>query len=456
VKRLCALALLFSVGGCAYYNGLYNANRLVGEARKAEREGRGGVARSMWNQVVIKTDTVLARYPRSAYRDDALFLKGLALSSLGSCPSAIEPLQEVVDSSPDPTLVDRGRLQLGRCMLALGRNDSALIYLTPLSRSESEQRDEALLLRGRALHRLGSSVAARTDLEATRADSAGFDLALVLLALRDPQGASRALEPQLRRRYDEGPWLRVLDTLGFQDPDAASQLAQVLVERRDLTRGQRARLLVADGLRFELTDTQTAIARYDVARRLAGDSIESRIALVRRVLVELTLTADTLDIPRIAAELRSASVGGGAPERLAVGPLGALDAFLSDTGRGPIADLNRFVVAERLRDAAGARRVAATLFAGIAREFPGSVIAPKALIAAADADASTGGELVTLLQARHPEPPHTLALMGMPTARYALVEDSLLGLLDQSALRRRELEGDRSLGDEEDSVEFIN
>ena len=70
-----ALGLL---AGCAYYNGLYNANRLVKAAEKAEREGRVGEARSFWAQAAVKAESVVARYPESKYRDDALLLRGRA------------------------------------------------------------------------------------------------------------------------------------------------------------------------------------------------------------------------------------------------------------------------------------------------------------------------------------------------------------------------------------------
>ena len=40
VRRAPFLLILATIGiGCAYYNGLYNANQLASEARKAEREG---------------------------------------------------------------------------------------------------------------------------------------------------------------------------------------------------------------------------------------------------------------------------------------------------------------------------------------------------------------------------------------------------------------------------------
>ncbi len=51
--------------GCVYYNGLYNANQLAGEARKAEREGRRGEAQSLWAQAAVKAESVATRYPDS-------------------------------------------------------------------------------------------------------------------------------------------------------------------------------------------------------------------------------------------------------------------------------------------------------------------------------------------------------------------------------------------------------
>jgi len=81
--------VLFTVAiGCAYYNGLYNANRLADEARKAEREGRRSEAQSLWAQVAVKAESVATRYPDSRYRDDALLMQGHALKEIGECLDA--------------------------------------------------------------------------------------------------------------------------------------------------------------------------------------------------------------------------------------------------------------------------------------------------------------------------------------------------------------------------------
>ena len=96
--------LLVGVTACAYYNGLYNANRLVGEAEKAQREGRSGEARSLWSQAAVKAESVATRYPKSKWRDDALYLWGQGLMEAGECRRAENPLALAVDSSPDPKL----------------------------------------------------------------------------------------------------------------------------------------------------------------------------------------------------------------------------------------------------------------------------------------------------------------------------------------------------------------
>ena len=78
--RPALILLAGAVAACAYYNGLYNANQLAAEARRAEAEGRRGEARSLWLQAAVKAESVIVRFPESDRRDDALLMRGLALS----------------------------------------------------------------------------------------------------------------------------------------------------------------------------------------------------------------------------------------------------------------------------------------------------------------------------------------------------------------------------------------
>src|SRR5215204_4426183 len=89
---LLATFLAGLLSGCVYYNGMYNANRLAGSARKAEREGRTFEANNLWGQVATKAESVVVRHPTSKYADEAGVLRGVALARLGHCEEALGPL----------------------------------------------------------------------------------------------------------------------------------------------------------------------------------------------------------------------------------------------------------------------------------------------------------------------------------------------------------------------------
>ncbi len=95
-----------TICGCAYFNGLYNANQLAKDAIRAEREGRVGEARSLWSQAAVKAESVAVRYTESRYFDDALLLQGRALRAAGQCEPAIAPLQLAIQTSADKDLLE--------------------------------------------------------------------------------------------------------------------------------------------------------------------------------------------------------------------------------------------------------------------------------------------------------------------------------------------------------------
>ena len=79
------------LGGCVYYNGMYNANRLANSARKAEREGRTFEANNLWGQVATKAESVVVRHPKASTPKRPRFCEGLALARLGQCEQALGP-----------------------------------------------------------------------------------------------------------------------------------------------------------------------------------------------------------------------------------------------------------------------------------------------------------------------------------------------------------------------------
>ena len=79
------------LGGCVYYNGMYNTKRLAGSARRAERDGRTFEANNLWGQVITRAESLVARHPDSKYVDEALVLKGVALSAAQTVPCRALP-----------------------------------------------------------------------------------------------------------------------------------------------------------------------------------------------------------------------------------------------------------------------------------------------------------------------------------------------------------------------------
>ena len=56
-RALSAFLMAALLGGCVYYNGMYNTKRLAGSARRAERDGRTFEATNLWGQVVTRAES---------------------------------------------------------------------------------------------------------------------------------------------------------------------------------------------------------------------------------------------------------------------------------------------------------------------------------------------------------------------------------------------------------------
>lgn len=433
-----ATALVLLGAGCAYYNGLYNANRLANDARRAEREGRTGEARSLWSQAAIKAESVAVRFPHSKYRDDALLLQGTALFNINACSQAVSPLTVAADSSSDAVISVQSRLLLARCRLTMFEPDSARLTLDPLvAEADSADRREALLLRGQASLALGDDSAARRDLEESAHPLAVFPLAVVLVRQHEPDRAADVLATATAWPYDEDRWLVTLDTLGLERVERASQLVSSLLERPELGPGARARLLVGDGERWQSAGKPgRASGRFRAAVELVPDSVEGRLARAHLMVAAIRRSPDLDHLPGLLDTLRAATERGGAPAMVAgrfVTILGrAVEAMSRDT-----ADLALFVAAEDVRDTLGIRPLAAALFGRVAQAYPRSVIAPKALLAAAVLQPDRRRELLEQVRREYPRSVYVRALSGDAGPEYRAIEDSLLQLLPAVTGRRR-------------------
>jgi len=443
-RALTALLLAAPVAaGCAYYNGLYNANHLADEARRAEREGRTSEARSLWSRAAVKAESVATRFQKSRYRDDALVLQGLALSRLGSCTAAVTPLRTAADSSPDGALQVQAALLLGQCWLALQAPDSALAALGSVGDSAApDHRREALLLRGEARLRLGDAEGALTDLTASGAATAVFSRAVALTVLDRPDEAAELLASVVDSPYVETGWLAALDSLGRQAPEAASQLVDRLTAGDRLGAGGRARLLLADGERWQRAGAQErAVSRF-TAVATVPDSVEGLVARVHLAIRAARVADSETAIGTLLDSLQAATRAGGPALQTSGRFLSVLSRALDAVGDSGT-PMQLFLAAEDTRDSLAAPRLAAALFAAVERRHPQSVVAPKALLALVDLRPEDTDSLVARLETLYPESVYTLALHGAAGDRYRVVEDSLLRVGWEQRSRGSPASGDR-------------
>lgn len=427
MRRALALILLLATTGCAYYNGLYNARGLVRRAESAARDGKDSAAVAAWREAAAKADTVVARYPRSRWTDDALLLSGTSSALAGECAHGLARLgQWELHPGADARQRVRASIARGACLVRRGEFARALDTLSPLVGS----RDETLA-------RIAAAWAARAALAAGRGDSV---VALASRAQSDPLDAElataalssnrRALaERILRQRATE--WrslgathipLEMLARLSRAAADSIVQRAQV----GRASRVERARLSVLAGSWAERDgDAQVARRHYERAVRMSADT-----ALVTEVATRLGLldvrTARTLDE---AQTLLDRARG----KATATSGLARVDSALRLATRLANADdttsASLFLAAEVARDAVGAMPLARALFLRAARQRPTSSLAPKALLAAAALSPDSARVWRAQVLAQYADSPYAHALEGKPVPSAALEpEERLLRL----------------------------
>ncbi len=418
-------------GGCAYFNGMYNAYHYQSLALASERAGRAAEARERWEEAAIHAESLATRHPDSRWMDAALLVRGRALVHLEYWADAVPVLQEASRHARSDEQRDEALALLGQAELGLGQPRQACAALdTAVASRSAEVRGEALLYRGRALLALGETDSALADLSASRLPLARFDLARAELAARDTAAAG-ALYDSLtgERPYRESEWRAGLDSLAAAGATTrAAGLVDALVRREDLSSGMRARLLIDDaGRRLGAGDSAAAAARFGEAESEARDSAEGRTATV--ALARLAI-ADADDDSVLAVENRRMArlqAEGGAAGMEAQALLRLLRLVDDDAAAPTAPDAHWFQRAELLRDSLKAVRLAAVDFAAMAARFPDSPWTPKGLMAAIWAGHPGADSLRTLLEQRYAHSPYTLAALGdtASAAAFERLEDSL-------------------------------
>ncbi len=431
MRRALGLTLMAALlGGCVYYNGMYNTKRLAGSARKAERDGRAFEANNLWGQVITRAESLVARHPDSKYVDEALVFKGVALARLNQCEAAVAPLGRVSLLPADTEVAEEGSLALGRCQLELGEPGVAEILFSRVGDSDDPvRRRDARLLRARALRLSGRQEEAVAALEGSPDPRAPNERLLALAGARHRDAALALADSMLAAGDSTARWDTVVVAVGQVDPATASALVDRLEGRTASQRAVRARLYLQDGLRLVPVDSARAEARLKQAAEVGGAEDAGERARLELIRMRLARASSVSDLPAIAKDLddrieqRSATAAEAGQLRESITRI--LVAGDSATAGAARADLHLFLAAEAARDSLAAPRLAARLFRTIVETTPDSPYAPKAILAGQALDPVWGASAVPLLENRYAASPYVAFLRGYEPYGYLELEDSL-------------------------------
>jgi hypothetical protein len=429
-RALLALVVALVLGGCVYYNAMYSTKRLAGSARKAERDGRTFEANNLWGQVVTRAETLVTRHPASKYVDEALVLKGLALSRLNQCHAAVVPLGHVSLLPEEAEVREEASLALGRCHLELGDPRLAEVMLARVVESaDPVRRTEARVLRGRALRLTGRPDSAVAALEGLSEPRARTERLLALAAAHRREAALTLADSLLSVSDTTARWDTVASTVGRVEPLVASALVDRLMSSPGLAPGVRAQMLYEDGMRLVELDAARAGLRLREVAALTEppEYVErARLALTRQQITRVSspdqLRPITADLNARAASRTTAASEASMVREWVVRVATAVDSAAAGAAQ---ADLRLFLAAETARDSLAAPALAVSLFRTIIESLPDSPYAPKAILAAHALDPVWGESALPLLEERYALSPYVALARGEEPYGYRELEDSL-------------------------------
>jgi tetratricopeptide (TPR) repeat protein len=424
---LCGLLL---VAGCGFYNGyngIYAANKYATQARGAEEAGRPGEAQNLWGQAAVKAESLLARQPRGKWRNDALAIRGEALSSLGRCSEASVYLHEAYDGMTDRNGREQAALALGRCELELGQPELAAATLQPLEASKDDyRREQAYRLRGRALVLTGDYERALQDLVEAGASATSPEMLGALAGLDRESEVQTAIDELIAQGDTAMRWEPVLQAVGERNPALGSAMLDRVHAAGRIPAGQLPALLGADAARLGGEAREARLTELARVAPLSDAGDAARLELTRLHMRSAATPAELRAFADTFAEIASAGrTSQSVAERLAA-QAGAIAHVADSVAPGaPQGDLRLFLAAEVARDSLGANDAALGLFRRVVDGWPDGSYAAKALLAGRRLDPAWAEATDSLLAGRYAESPYVVAARGGDRAAMGQLEDSL-------------------------------
>lgn len=369
--------------GCVYYNGIYNAKEAARSGDALLRRESESEANTQFQISAARAESVLARYPKSAWRSRALYLAGRGMAYSAQCDRAIPVLTEFLalpGSLTDDR--DRAKVALASCELRTTRIPTARLRLDSLvGVPNKETARQARLWAARAALASGDRDAVSGYLRDLNANALQWELISSSLAASEYARAESLLTAQAATGDYRDEASRVLRELW-----AAGRVesAESILRRYDASRVREDRRAA---MHYALGELNVRAGRDTVARRhlllatsLAGrDSITLREASIRLALLSLSTVTSTREVDSVFARqdsvVRSTAYARRVQEQLLLVSL--LEKKADPTGA------SLFLAAEVARDSLRAPKLAQALFLRVARDMTSSPLVPQAYYAAA-------------------------------------------------------------------------
>ena len=434
-RRALPVTLTLLLGGCVYYNGLWNAHRYARDARKQERAGQGDAAVQNWSLAAVEAESVATHHPHSGWLPEALVTAAEGLAGSNACPDAGTRLDRATALTANRALVERIALVRSRCALRAEDYAAAETFAEPvLNSKDRDRREEAALFAGRGARGAGRLDTAVALFGRSGRRDAGVEEFLTLVDAGRTGRADTLCDALVARKPLETDWDSMFVALArVAGPAATSAVVGRVVPRARLTAGARARIYLDDGYRLLASgDVPAADARFVQAGEVAADSAEADLARVARLQARAA-RAESLDsVAAVSTDLLPLTQHGSG-----VGAARRLQQVLEQLGGKDSSIAGTFRRGELARDSLQAPPLAAALLIGFAQQHPTSLFAPKAIVAAIPLAPGRSDSLTRVLQGSYATSPYTLALNGAASPEYTEAEDSLARLFGIRARQSR-------------------
>ena len=116
-------AALF-LGGCGYFNTMYNANRAFADAEKAASRGDLAASEASYRESIEKAQKRITRSPDGRWSGDARLIVARAQFALGDYTAAGTTFRDLLARDRDPERTATAQIYLGVVAAALGEDET--------------------------------------------------------------------------------------------------------------------------------------------------------------------------------------------------------------------------------------------------------------------------------------------------------------------------------------------